>query len=301
MNLPILACSSACLLAVASISHAAYIDEVLASSPYAYYRFDETTITAGSLANDASPNGRDGTYINTPAGGQTGALTSDPTSTGIFFDGSDTEYVSAPALNALGNTLELGFTYEAWISTTTPITTSTSGTGNNQTSLFGGANDGTTTNVAVAIRDNLATTTPGDIRFLIRSDNGNNRSASVTSAPGLFDGNYHHLVLTYSGTAGGNAMSIYIDGVARTVNLSSNVTFNNFSTFQWEARVGTGGRQNPDAQKYNGRMDEVAIYNRALSAAEVQSHYAAGTIPEPSLGVLSAVGAALLGFRRRRA
>ncbi len=44
-----------------------YADLVLESSPLLYWRLDET---AGATAEDASGNGRDGTYVNTPTLGQ---------------------------------------------------------------------------------------------------------------------------------------------------------------------------------------------------------------------------------------
>ncbi len=50
---------------------------------------------------------------------------------------------------------------------------------------------------------------------------------------------------------------------------------------------------------YDGGLDEVAIYNRALTADEVLQHYNA-MIPEPSTLLLLALGVAALTFIRRR-
>jgi hypothetical protein len=49
-----------------------------------------------------------------------------------------------------------------------------------------------------------------------------------------------------------------------------------------------------------GVIDEVAIYDRALSWEEVQSHFAVATVPEPASWLLLLAGAAGLACLRRR-
>ena len=49
----------------------------------------------------------------------------------------------------------------------------------------------------------------------------------------------------------------------------------------------------------NGNLDEVGIWNTALSPAEVSNVFANG-IPEPSTGVLGVLGVFALLLRRRR-
>ena len=53
---------------------------------------------------------------------------------------------------------------------------------------------------------------------------------------------------------------------------------------------------------FPGRLDEVAIYNRALTPEEVFEHYTVGItgVPEPSSVILLAGGFLLLGHRFRR-
>jgi hypothetical protein len=66
--------------------------------------------------------------------------------------------------------------------------------------------------------------------------------------------------------------------------------------------------RNPDPnsvgnyQYLTGRLDEVAIYGRALQPEEIQEHYLAG-VPEPSTLLLLCIGAVAFGvhcLRRRR-
>jgi len=64
--------------------------------------------------------------------------------------------------------------------------------------------------------------------------------------------------------------------------------------------------QNPDPAydlSFVGLIDEVALYDHALSAADVEAHFAAAfvPIPEPSTLMMALVGLiSLAGFARRR-
>lgn len=77
------------------------------------------------------------------------------------------------------------------------------------------------------------------------------------------DGNWHHLVYTQSG----NSAKLYVDGVERASGTTGQSTFN----------MGTGagyiGAANGSTEFYKGLMDEVAVYNTALSAARVTAHF----------------------------
>ncbi len=73
------------------------------------------------------------------------------------------------------------------------------------------------------------------------------------------DGQWHHLVATYNGSVG----AIYQDGKlinTQTVNFSINPAVGD------NVEIGGGA--------FNGLIDEVRIYSRALTSAEIQKHYA---------------------------
>lgn len=98
----------------------------------------------------------------------------------------------------------------------------------------------------------------------------------VTSAQAVNDGQWHHAVIT----ATGNVTTLYVDGTAAgTVNLG-------VETYMWESDtiIGSGkadsnlpgspaGRPNPVEFGFKGLLDEFAVYDRALTAAQVRAHY----------------------------
>lgn len=92
----------------------------------------------------------------------------------------------------------------------------------------------------------------------------------VNSGTGYNDGAWHHVVFTRVRSTG--AIKLYVDGSGGTGSMAAtggtaaltappNVTF---------------GRLRTAINYLAGTLDEVAIYNRALTATEVQTHYDAG-------------------------
>jgi hypothetical protein len=74
------------------------------------------------------------------------------------------------------------------------------------------------------------------------------------------DGNWHHIV----GTREGGTVSLYVDGElivsgTQTVDVSNSASF---KIGKWYFEY-----------SFNGKIDDVRLYNRALSAAEVAEHY----------------------------
>ena len=100
---------------------------------------------------------------------------------------------------------------------------------------------------------------------------------------------WHHVVATLSRTTG---MKLYVDGVL--VAEKATVIAGQGGYWGWW-RIGgdnlSSWPSRPSSAYFNGSLDEVAVYNRGLDAAEVQAHYAAATganLP-PSASFTSAV------------
>lgn len=82
------------------------------------------------------------------------------------------------------------------------------------------------------------------------------------------DGNWHHLVYTQSG----NTARLYVDGVERASATTTQSTFN-FGTGAWYVGSASG-----TGEYFKGTMDEVALYNTALSGTRIAAHYSAATV-----------------------
>ncbi len=89
----------------------------------------------------------------------------------------------------------------------------------------------------------------------------------------LVDNQWHHVALTFDGSA----VAIYIDGSSRTVTVGAGLNNGSYGglTTVTELSIGARDSGNPGAF-FNGALDELRIYNRALSAAEIAVLYRAG-------------------------
>ncbi|MCB0164434.1 MAG: putative Ig domain-containing protein [Anaerolineae bacterium] len=179
-------------------------------------------------------------------------------STGIIggamsFSGDDIVNVADSA--SLDWTNSDSFTLEAWIKTTQVCA-------GNEVILGKYAANGATWWLGCEDGSNTAA-------FSLRDSTNTDLYLSDTKA--LNDGKWHHLVA--SRNAGNNVHQLYVDGA-----LKSTVT---------QALTGNFSNNNPLNLGYfltnsphyffNGTLDEVAIYKRALTQAEITEHYNAGS------------------------
>ncbi|MBT7102046.1 LamG domain-containing protein, partial [archaeon] len=104
-------------------------------------------------------------------------------------------------------------------------------------------------------------------RIIFSVDTGSGMVGSNTGDNAIIDGEWHHLVGVYNGTA----VLLYIDGAEGASPSSQTGSIRDSTT---GLRIGI--RAN-DAYDMNGSIDEVAIWNRSLSAAEVAELYMEGT------------------------
>ncbi|MBK7945230.1 MAG: hypothetical protein IPJ85_07970 [Flavobacteriales bacterium] len=85
------------------------------------------------------------------------------------------------------------------------------------------------------------------------------RPGDVVTGTGLGNNTWHHVVTTRTGTT----LRIYVNGALSITSTIASVNLNNTSN------IFIGRHGNGAIQFYSGRMDNLRLYNRALSAAEV--------------------------------
>lgn len=232
----------------------AYETAVLADSPAFYFRLGESS---GTVMADSSGGGNNGTYINSPTLGVPGALIDDP-NTAIGVTGN--RVLPVGAINTAMDSYPNGraaLSIECWAK----IPADDAG---NFGVLVGWDFDaiGLWTNAAQP--DSSFTTSGGG--FDVNPD---------FSFP--WDGAWHHIVITFLNGVG----VFYFDGQMKdTAAASSGTTLVSSNAFG----IGSGPFDGLQCDQTDGDIDEVAIYNTALTSAQVLAHYEAGTIAPPSGG-----------------
>ncbi len=90
---------------------------------------------------------------------------------------------------------------------------------------------------------------------------GINNDLSLLNADQYFDNRWHLMSFTYDG----NIMNLYLDGVSQSTKTNSPLNTGSSNLII--------GSYHQNSNYFNGQLDEVRIYNRALTAAEVQQMY----------------------------
>jgi concanavalin A-like lectin/glucanase superfamily protein/putative Ig domain-containing protein len=232
---------------------AGYAAAVQADAPVQYLRLGESS---GVSAVDSSGYGRTATYHGAIAYGQSGAV--GDSTTGLGLTGSAGAYVDAgPAAFTIGPD---SLSIETWMATTVAdgaVRYVADNTG-------GGANAG----VSLMLQNG---------RAIARVGNGTTQYALSGRRADLNDGIWHHLVIVleryYDGVH--DRLAIYVDGVLDNAEALPATGWNVTST----RNVELGRQAGSDGLNFIGALDEWAIYDVALSAAQIASHFARRTPP----------------------
>lgn len=132
----------------------------------------------------------------------------------------------------------------------------------------------------------------GKLKFtLINNTATSNRIFKETT--GTFnDNNWHNAVLTYSGTSAASGLLMYVDGAEVTTNTLTDALSGSILAAGVNFQV--SGRDGANVV-FVGSVDEVAIYDKVLTAVEVSDIYNSGNPPD--LALLSSAGDRLHWWR----
>lgn len=240
---------------------AGYASAIVADTPIAYYRLDESS---GTVAHDFA-GGNDGTYHNATLG--KAGFSMAETNKAVSFAGTGSYMGDInPAAFAFQGTNNVAFSIEAWVNgpaqqmeSATIVAKGTGGSG-------GSANEQFALDLV-----------SGTWRFFIRNPGGTSSEATATLGP---DGNWHHLVGVYDGPSG--LISLYVDGEL-AASISAPATGVRASSFPLNIGSRRSGVDPAYDWTFEGSIDEVAIYNVALTPDQVVAHYSAayGTTMSP--------------------
>ena len=200
------------------------------------WSFDEGS---GATVIDSSGNGRNGTIVDATwdTGKQGSALLFNGVSSYVNIDGYK-------GINAI-DTVQQAFTIANWVKTT-------SDTGDTEMVTWG-ASSGTAARLTWRVHEG---------RVRTEHNAGNLRGNTYIN-----DGEWHHVALVV--TEGANLRpentKLYVDGFEDSTFSGADATYNLIA--EHDVRIGMSGPQ--DGRYFPGALDEVRIYDRALSTSEI--------------------------------
>ncbi len=243
-----------------------------------------TTLSSGLVGywtlDGNKTNWLNGTTADSSGNGNTGSLVSMSTTT-------------SPVIGKIGGALNFNSTIGQYVNLGTPSLLE----GLQLPVTISGWFKQTSTSGLQPIYAAYSNTSGGNIWSLVRIDNGTlmyyaSNSSGVFQNFGTFTpavGKWHYFSVTVSGTLASPTLTIYLDGASQSVSLGAL-----YATPQ-PVSIYIGGDAAQLNERFNGAIDDVRIYNRALSANETTQLYALGQVNVAHSNTTSSAGG-LVGY-----
>jgi hypothetical protein len=127
--------------------------------------------------------------------------------------------------------------------------------------------------------------TSGELSFAVGLGGPGVLDFGVITSADVLDGDFHHIAGVWDGSD--NSITLYVDGALQASMTLPSIPVNNSRPLHLAYSWGGGAPQ----RFFSGSIDELEIFRRALSAAEIQSIFNAGAAGkcEPPCGVVGAI------------
>ena len=216
-----------------------------------YLPFSENADNISNRTYDRSPYGNDGTLRNMNIGNDSWVL--GKYGYAMNLDGVD-DFIDVANHSALF--INGSFTLEAWIKTST----------NGYMAIVGNSNFANTPSVrgyGLRIDGSAAQI------FMRLGNDTSGTQIDVTGRTSLNDGRWHHVAGRYDRAN----IKVYVDGIEEgSTAFAGSIIYDGSNV-----RVGRSSVSSGSPNNFNGTIDEVRIYKRALAPEEIRTHYLRGS------------------------
>jgi hypothetical protein len=244
-----------------------YPDAVLAARPIGYWRFE--TEQGGAVPNEVA----DGLPLRSSGVVIAGGGTSEPNGCAVFPAGSPTQFLATDGLWPLpaapGHAVELwflpeGISHASLVGFFPPKDHLKLGQHGRHVHTF---------LVELTAWDRQSLFKPASVRFLHRWPLDTRIGSNILSDAIYVPGRWHHLVAQKNGPR----IELYFDGVLAH-SLAMAPDHPDVTCRLVVGRRNPDPRETDDSRSFVGRIDELALYDRPLSAEEVRRHFQMVTV-----------------------
>jgi hypothetical protein len=230
-----------------------------------WWTFDGNTMTTN--IGDSSGRGNNGTLVGlTPTSTN---LVSGKIGQAFKFPGTSNNYISVANQADFNFTVASTFSISAWINRRTS---------NTEDAIIGKNNSSFKGYAFWLAQDGIANDCPSSVDCidanLFNSSNGGNASVYAPSA--ISKNKWHHVVMTYNGNNRVTGFKIYVDGVSQTLFAGQDSLVGSDSITNADPLVIGVDSDAITGDEFDGKIDDVRVYNRILSQAEVTQLYSLG-------------------------